>query len=548
MRRLGFLAAVAVALTLPAPAAATDFSVTTQADLDGAVCGSPCSLRQAIKAANTTVSVDGSADVIHLPAGRLERNPAFPSVVVTASVVIVGMGARRTTIAGSPNPGFGSRAISVAASSPIDVELRDLSVADGLAEGSASTPAQGGGIYATGARLTLRRITVRDNQALDARGPAVAGTAEGGGIFSTNGSLTLEHVTIRDNRVAAAWAGGINAITAAGGGASIRGGATLIRNSTVAGNAADAGPGWGHGGGLELLAGARLDGVTVTGNRVDGSRGTDGANVTSGIVSPTVSGSIIADGRGAATSNCARALTSRGGNIEDAGQCGFAGASDRAMTDPRLGPLDDNGGPTDTRALLAGSPAVDLDPVCAVAVDQRGTTRPQGAACDAGAFELVPTSTAGAPAPSVPQRCALGLKGDTRLLRARIVCALAATTRLSGRATIRPRRARGTTRRVALRRRTISVAAARPATVRLAVPRAAIRGVRRKAKVTITLTARQIGGRQTARIARLRAARRRPPASSSAARARTRRRSPATALQSASERRYVDASMRVRIA
>jgi hypothetical protein len=62
-------------------------------------------------------------------------------------------------------------------------------------------------------------------------------------------------------------------------------------------------------------------------------------------------------------------------------------------TDPKLGPLADNGGPTRTHALLPGSPAIDrgntdvcsADPVGGV--DQRGVTRPQGAACDIGAYE-----------------------------------------------------------------------------------------------------------------------------------------------------------------
>ena len=333
MRRLGLLTGVAVALALPAPAAATDFSVTTLADLGGTVCGSPCSLRQAINAANTTVSVDGSADVIHLPVGTLERNPAFEAVQVTAAVVIVGTGARTTTIAGSPNPGFSSRALSVASASPIDVELRDLSVADGLVEGSAAVPPEGGGIRVTGAHLTLRRVTVRDNQVLDARG-AAAGSVLGGGIF-TDGALTLEHVTIRDNRAIGTWASGNNTISASGGGAFVRGAGTSIRNSTVADNAADGGPGLGSAGGLGFSAGAQLDGVTVTGNRAGGTKGASGGNISSGFVPPTVSGSIIADGRGSATSgNCARALTSGGGNLEDTGQCGLTSASDRTMTDP----------------------------------------------------------------------------------------------------------------------------------------------------------------------------------------------------------------------
>ena len=56
-----------------------------------------------------------------------------------------------------------------------------------------------------------------------------------------------------------------------------------------------------------------------------------------------------------------------------------------------LGPLRDNGGPTETHALKARSPAVNAipsaDPDC-TGTDQRGISRPQGAGCDIGAFEL----------------------------------------------------------------------------------------------------------------------------------------------------------------
>ena len=69
-------------------------------------------------------------------------------------------------------------------------------------------------------------------------------------------------------------------------------------------------------------------------------------------------------------------------------------------TNPLLGPLANNGGPTQTFALLPGSPAIDAgnDAVCMAAVgapdygaggfDQRGVTRPHGSHCDIGAFEL----------------------------------------------------------------------------------------------------------------------------------------------------------------
>ena len=72
----------------------------------------------------------------------------------------------------------------------------------------------------------------------------------------------------------------------------------------------------------------------------------------------------------------------------------FSSASSRGTLDPLLGPLADNGGPTPTMALLPGSPAIDAgDDSACPPTDQRGVARPQGLACDIGAFELVPKLT-----------------------------------------------------------------------------------------------------------------------------------------------------------
>jgi uncharacterized repeat protein (TIGR02543 family) len=71
------------------------------------------------------------------------------------------------------------------------------------------------------------------------------------------------------------------------------------------------------------------------------------------------------------------------------------GASDLTVADPKLGALGNYGGDTQTIPLLSGSPAIDAgnDAVCddnpgPNNLDQRGVTRPQGAGCDIGAFEL----------------------------------------------------------------------------------------------------------------------------------------------------------------
>jgi len=88
--------------------------------------------------------------------------------------------------------------------------------------------------------------------------------------------------------------------------------------------------------------------------------------------------------------------TSRGHNVETDTTC-FARASADLVGDPLLGALQDNGGPTDTMALAAKSPAIDFgDNSACPSTDQRGQSRPvdggtgRGAICDVGAFEYVP--------------------------------------------------------------------------------------------------------------------------------------------------------------
>ena len=92
-------------------------------------------------------------------------------------------------------------------------------------------------------------------------------------------------------------------------------------------------------------------------------------------------------------------ITSNGNNLDSQNSCHLTAAGDITNTNPLLGPLHDNGGRTLTHALLPGSPAIDAgdDLACAAApvngIDQRGVPRPQGAACDIGAYEYVLVDT-----------------------------------------------------------------------------------------------------------------------------------------------------------
>ena len=192
----------------------------------------------------------------------------------------------------------------------------------------------------------------------------------------------------------------------------------LLDNSTVSGNhsnGANGPPGSvGDGGGVSFYGGgaihATLSEVTINGNSalhhggglaVVGPPVLEAAPLTSNV---TVRDSIIAGntaGDGAPDCWVSEApplpIVSQGGSgIGDGTGCAFAAqASDLVGTsgapvDPLLGPLASNGGPTQTQALEAGSPALGRA-ACTDVTDQRGAPRPI-AACDSGAFELVPAA------------------------------------------------------------------------------------------------------------------------------------------------------------
>jgi hypothetical protein len=189
----------------------------------------------------------------------------------------------------------------------------------------------------------------------------------GGGIYNSEiGTVTVSNSTFSDNR-AGTFGGGIFNAWTTGGGIFPSGPVTVI-NSTFAGNSAMQAGGIFNGGGRTLTLLNTIVANSPTGN------------------------------------NCYGAITDGGGNLSylDATCPGI-------NADPMLGPLQNNGGPTETMAILPGSAAIDAanDAICAAApvngLDQRGIVRPQGAHCDIGAYE--------AAAPLL--RVAIDIKPDT---------------------------------------------------------------------------------------------------------------------------------------
>ena len=239
------------------------------------------------------------------------------------------------------------------------------------------------------------------------------GQGGGGGSGGSGGGIAASSVAVTNVTIAANVAGAGGASGSGSGGDGGDGASTGDGGDGGFGNTFDGGGDGGSGGGLELAGTSSIRHATITSNGLGsggaaglatggdggsgtppgdsagsgqgpaGSSGTGGAAHAAGGTS-TLQNSIAAAN---ATPSCA-GITDGGHNISfpDAGCPG-------ANVDPKLGALADNGGPTKTRALEPGSPALDAVPAggagCA-ATDQRGVARPQEAACDIGAYEHAP--------------------------------------------------------------------------------------------------------------------------------------------------------------
>jgi len=201
-------------------------------------------------------------------------------------------------------------------------------------------------------------------------------TSDGGGIaVDATGSLTMSTSTVSGNTT-----------TLNGGGIATAGGAVGLTNVTLSGNTAA------NGGGLDCTGACTLTNVTVTANTAptagDGVRQTGAGTITflNTIVGNNLSGGVTECAGSAAN------LISTSNNLSSDASCDFTSAGDQVSTDPLLGALADNGGPTFTHHLLSSSTAVDggTNTGCQ-ASDQRGYARPLGTSCDIGAYELDPT-------------------------------------------------------------------------------------------------------------------------------------------------------------
>jgi CSLREA domain-containing protein len=392
-----------------------------------------CALREAVLAANRNTPIDAcpagsdtETDLIMLPAGTFTlTRPGLDDtgevgdldIAQGSSLIIAGAGAAATVIQACivdqksapcpPGQGIADRIFAVHGATFV---LRDLTIRNG--NGS-----DGGGMFIAFSTASLIDTVVADN----------ASASDGGGITSVFSTLTLTGSTLDNNAVPAGRGGGLYA----------KGGKSTLTNCTISNNVAGS-----SGGGIsnspEVLnppnsAVMTLTNCTVSGNHT-GSNG--GGIFSSGVLTltsstitnnsydglfaatVTASNTIIAGNEGQPPctacaipeNDCSGSfITSLGFNLIGDATYGIGcdGLTDAvngdqvgtsaAPIDPKLGPLADNSGPTRTHALLADSPAIDAGNPAAPGrggstcplFDQRGVARPQGTACDSGAYETV---------------------------------------------------------------------------------------------------------------------------------------------------------------
>jgi hypothetical protein len=362
--RIATIATIVATFAVAAPASAAEFVVNVTTDAHDQALGDGlcrdatghCTLRAALEQANG----QAGADTVTVPAGTFSANE---ELVITSVMTVKGAGARATVIDGASN------------APALDVFGAGAATLSGLAITGAAT----GLLVRDGGSADGDGIVIRDNIF-----PEPSGAGNTAGLF-----VSGTHVTLRDSAIVGN-AGGSSSSLVLGGGVYNGGGTVVLRRTTVAGNTASDGPSHSRntlGGGIFTTGGAlTLDHVTLTGNSAPSGNGGNVYSTGSGSV--IVEDSIIAAGSALSGANCSgTAPQTRGRNLAGDTSCEFG--SGQIVADPLLGPLGDNGGPTDTLVPGVGSPVIDAAAACSDgAADQRGAPAPVGTGCDIGAVEI----------------------------------------------------------------------------------------------------------------------------------------------------------------
>jgi len=384
---------------IPTMAAPTIFGIEVDSDSDSIADDGFCTLREAITNANNDTALYGTAGECAAGSGTdtitfagdytITIGSTLPQI--TSNIIIDGS-SQSVVVNGADS----YRVLDVAASTGF-LNLEGLTIANGHV-----TDDKGGGIYNAGS-LVVTRGTFSGNSTSSSTG---GGTYDGAGIYNT-GTLAVTSSTFSGNTANRGSGGGIyneqyGTITTianstfSGNSAFYGGGGifnsydttiTSIVNSTFSGNSAQSGGGIGNNSGtITLIANSTFFGNSATSSNYGGGIYTYlGPSI-------TIANTIVAN---SPTGGNCYGITTGTNSLSDDGTCGFAGGggSDNDAS-INLDPLADNGGPTWTFALLAGSTAIDTGDAttCANApvngLDQRGVIRPQGAGCDIGAVEM----------------------------------------------------------------------------------------------------------------------------------------------------------------
>lgn len=357
-----------------------------------------CSLREAIQAANTDSAIDtcpagSGADTILLPAGMYtltlvgadEEANQTGDLDILDDLSITGSGTNSTWIDAN-GPNLNDRAFDIQAAAVITFENLTLQGGQPLGGfpagcgGAIHIPFAGSGVNIKNGRLTGNM------------------SSASGGAICNWGTLTITNSTLDDNQVTA---------TSGNGGAlwSDLGAIVTINNSTLNNNAA---PVAGVGGGAIFADGMlNVNNSTLSGNSTLGNGGAIWSSSTTNLRNVTFYGNSAGSGQaifmnagtidlqnsilfGHLGNTCANFSGTSLNNLVDDATCGLA-ANPATNFDANLA---DNGGPTYTHALFAGSNAIHTGgnncpdhTNTPLATDQRGVVRPQGPVCDIGSFE-----------------------------------------------------------------------------------------------------------------------------------------------------------------
>jgi len=339
--------------------------------------------------------------------GDLERGLGGGVAAVAGAYLFVERSVISGNVAGADRDGVAASAAfggGIAAAGGLHLEIEDSVISNNHAAvvNVLEDRYGGGGVGADASTLTIRNSTVSGNTAgnrSDAGGRPVY--VSGGGVLAlcpectSRPSLWIRRSTISDN-----FAGnsGTSGPVAASGGGVFALAATITDSSTISGNVVGdltaSNEVFSRGGGLVVVGAgdaasiaAAVAASTIADNQALGAVA-DGGGIVHDVSEFILHHAIVAANSAVTHPDAMGAFDSSYSIIENHSGVGFTSGSAIAGS-PNLGPLTDNGGPTETHAITNTSLAYNAgDPLDCPETDQRGVDRPQLGVCDIGAFEL----------------------------------------------------------------------------------------------------------------------------------------------------------------